>query len=185
MDYVKTLRCSTRLLTGFRIALTLLTVLFALSCKTVKTQRTTNNDILSVEESELSSVREYDESAVSDNKSIDLSVENEDITITTTLTTYSEPDSTGKQYVKSVEERKTEKKHRTGKNVTTENSTKQSASSVEKDDGKSKESVRDKSSEEVDTEEKTSTPAWVIALIVGIVAIVGIAVALIIKRYTR
>lgn len=185
MDYAVTSRCLTALLTGFRIALMLLTVLFAVSCKTVKTERVTNNDIHSVEEIELSSVKECDESAASDTRTVDHSVEDEDITITTTVTTYSEPDSTGKQYVKSVENRKTEKKSRTGKDITTEEKTKQSASSVEKEDCKSKESVSDKSSEEVDTEEKTSTPAWVIAVIVGIVAIVGIAVALIIKRFTR
>jgi len=155
------------------------------SCKTLKTERTTNNDILFVGESELSSVKECEESAASDSKTVDHSVEDEDITITTTLTTYSAPDNTGKQHVKSVEERKTEKKRRTGKNIITEENTTQNASSVEKDDSKSKESVTDKSKEEVDTEEKTSTPAWLVALIVGIVGIVGVAVALIIKRYIR
>lgn len=156
-----------------------------MSCRTLKTERTVENDITSVEVCEQTTAKVCDESALAERLINDCTAEYENVCINTVITTYSKPDSTGKQYIQSVEERKTEKRRNTDKKVTTEE-TINSETSV-KEEYTSREDYHFTGNRKMieDTKKTTSTPAWVIALIAGIVAIVALALIMIIKHFLR
>ena len=116
-------------------------------------------------------------------QSSDQSQTTTDVDEVTEETTWSAPDSTGTQYpIKTT--KTTRKTHSETKNdmQTSQDSETQTSTQEDVDDNSETKTKTNLRSED-DSKTKTKTPAWIIVLIVGVLAIVAIVVLLILKRY--
>lgn len=183
MDYEKMCANLHALLRKSTIALMLLTALCAVSCKTTKTA---TKSALSVQTDQKNNLDQHTTSQTD----VQLSCQSSDTGNTTTHvdevieeTTWSAPDSTGAQY--PIKTTKTTRQTHTDKqnNIQTnqENNTSTVTESDTKDKSQTTTHIEDQ--KEAKTTTKTKTPAWIIVLIVGVLAIVAIVVLLILKRY--
>lgn len=98
-------------------------------------------------------------------------------------TTWSQPDSTGKQYpVKTTKTTRQTHSDKQNNIQTNEDNTTTSVTQTDVED-KSETATNLEEQKENKTNTKTKTPAWIIVFIIGVLAIVGIIVLLILKRY--
>lgn len=183
MDYVKMCADSTALLRRSMIALMLPLALCAVSCKTVKNSTQT---ALSQQTDQKNDLKQHTSSQTDVQTSFQLSdtgTTNTEMDEVIEETTWSEPDSAGTQHPV-----KTTKTHRhTGSskqnNVqTTSGSDIQAAAQSDVNDHSK---IRTKINEQTDSQltTKTNTPAWLIALIIGIIAVVAIIILFILRHY--
>ena len=183
MDYVKTCANLHALLRKSTIALTLLIALFAVSCKTSKMA---TKSALSVQTEQKNDLEQHTVSQTE----VQTSSQSSDTGNTTTNidevieeTTWSQPDSTGKQYpVKTTKTTRQTHSDKQNNIQTNEDNTTTSVTQTDVED-KSETATNLEEQKENKTNTKTKTPAWIIVFIIGVLAIVGIIVLLILKRY--
>lgn len=183
MLYEKTCAGLPGLLRKSMIALTLLIALCVTSCKTVQKASQTVQYQQSEQTNDIQQQSALDANAVTLVLSSDTSTTETVVDEVIEETTWSDPDENGKQH--PVTSKRTNRTTRTGKQNHVQ--TKQEASSAlhasenVQDNTKQKESNLQE--EDTTLKTKTSTPAWIIVLIVGVLCVVLIVILVILKHY--
>lgn len=165
------------------IFLMLALALCAQSCKTTKIANKTNDQSTQLIQNDITASADSSCNVTASAHTEDKSQLAQDIDETTTITEWSVPDSTGKQYpTKTTETRRTTNTKRQNNVKTTTHQETATESQTTFMDNTQTDTHNDIQTTET-TKTKTSTPAWLITLIIGIIAAIVLIILVILKRY--
>lgn len=183
MRYEKMYDVCKKQLTKSIIVLICLIALCATACRTTKTAKAKNEQILTEVKSDLSKTTGVSDKSLEASSLVDKSITAENIEEIIVETTMSAPDSTGRQYPVSIKT--------TNRKIAANKQNDITASATQTNDIQKKEVLMDKSKTKMETQAEESettavkikTPLWIIAIIAGIFAVILIVVLLFLKKW--